>query len=253
MVEMIKYVEKWLPITIDNVKQYYTISTYGRIFNNLTNSFMQPQVNHNGYLFIGLTTHTGRVHRKIHRLVMMTFCYIPGCENLQVNHKDLDKTNNTLWNLEWVTAKENIHHAIINNARNTVGENNPRSIITENEAKRISNLILLGYSNKQISNIIGCSQRIVKNIAYGKCWSYLFDDKCLNEILLTRNYMSDEIKHAICKFFQDNKEINYGTVKNLCIFALQNANFEINDKSLRIAKRLYYRYQNPDITNLYLY
>lgn len=54
-----------------------------------------------------------RVSKMIHRLVAETF--IPDYEDgLQVNHKDGDKFNNKLENLEWVTPSENIRHAIEN-------------------------------------------------------------------------------------------------------------------------------------------
>ncbi len=45
----------------------------------------------------------------MHRLVAQAF--LPNVVEDQVNHKDLNKKNNTLVNLEWVTARENHHHA----------------------------------------------------------------------------------------------------------------------------------------------
>ena len=53
----------------------------------------------------------------VHRLVLENFCPTAEMNNLQVNHIDGNKENNSLSNLEWMTCLENIHHAMDNNLR----------------------------------------------------------------------------------------------------------------------------------------
>lgn len=84
---------------------------------------VQPLIGHNiklskniktGYLECNLCK-DGLTHTKaVHRLVAETF--IPNPDNKpQVNHKDGNKLNNNVDNLEWCTAAENVRHAIDNN------------------------------------------------------------------------------------------------------------------------------------------
>ena len=63
-----------------------------------------------GYFEISLIKNKKEKRFKLHRLVAQAF--IPNFYNLpQVNHKDGNKSNNCVNNLEWVTGKENIRHA----------------------------------------------------------------------------------------------------------------------------------------------
>jgi NUMOD4 motif/HNH endonuclease len=66
----------------------------------------------NGYLTVCLSEESNGYKRKtfaVHRLVATAF--IPNPNGLPtVNHKDLDKTNNNVWNLEWVTRSDNSKH-----------------------------------------------------------------------------------------------------------------------------------------------
>lgn len=68
--------------------------------------------NNNGYERIQLINGNIKSKKLIHRLVAEHF--IPNTKNKpQVNHKDLNTKNNNDWNLEWVTNKENVQHAIL--------------------------------------------------------------------------------------------------------------------------------------------
>ena len=51
----------------------------------------------------------------VHRLVCSAWYGKPSTDNLQVNHKDGDRMNNKISNLEWVTPSENVQHAVDNN------------------------------------------------------------------------------------------------------------------------------------------
>lgn len=71
---------------------------------------MKPNNNTSGYLSVQLSN---RKHKRflIHRLVMIAFVGLNNTKT-DVNHKDGNKHNNSLDNLEWVTKKENIDHMI---------------------------------------------------------------------------------------------------------------------------------------------
>ena len=86
----------------------YTISSTGTVRKH---GEIRKPFNNNGYWRIFL--HQDGKHEKylVHRLVALHF--LPTLDtNLQVNHKDMDKRNNRVSNLEWVTNRENVMHAL---------------------------------------------------------------------------------------------------------------------------------------------
>ena len=67
-------------------------------------------INNKGYCCITLTKSKKKFHCLIHRLVANTFIPNPNCKT-EVNHRDGNKLNNNVCNLEWVTSAENKQHA----------------------------------------------------------------------------------------------------------------------------------------------
>ena len=97
--------EEWLPIKhFDN----YKISSLGRVC-NINTGRMLKLTTKGGYMFTGLSANSEGKTFPIHRLVALAFIENP--ENKpQVNHKDKNRSNNNVSNLEWSTALENNLH-----------------------------------------------------------------------------------------------------------------------------------------------
>jgi hypothetical protein len=86
----------------------YEVSNLGRIQNSISKKILRATIK-SGYHNICLTNSNYRKTCKVHRLVAMAF--IPNLEDKSdVNHKDKDKLNNKLSNLEWMSRKENCIH-----------------------------------------------------------------------------------------------------------------------------------------------
>ena len=93
----------------------YEISNLGNIRDIHTKEEIETSIASNGYKYVGLRSDYGK-HNKIqnyvHILVAETFLEKPKNDNVIyiVNHKDSNRLNNCVYNLEWVTQSENIKH-----------------------------------------------------------------------------------------------------------------------------------------------
>ena len=95
-------------VDIINVK--YQISTAGNLTRLSSGVIKRPHINPYGYLTYIIYNRGKRKTVFQHRLIAQAF--IPNLDNKpQVNHIDGNKLNNSIENLEWCTAFENMHHA----------------------------------------------------------------------------------------------------------------------------------------------
>lgn len=85
----------------------YLIDENGNIYSKHSKRFITPCLRKDGYMLVGLYNNGYRKNFQVHRLVAETF--VPNPDNLpQINHKDENKTNNNVSNLEWCSAQYNL-------------------------------------------------------------------------------------------------------------------------------------------------
>ena len=158
---------------IDEFEGLYQVSNLGNVKSlNYRHTgkerILKPLTDKYGYLFVTIYKNGKLKNYKIHRLVAKAFIPNPDGKP-EVNHKDENKINNCVDNLEWMTSKENINYG------------------TRNE--RISKLVLqftkngefvkewlsmhqiereLGFANSSISEC--CNEK--RKTAYGYIWKF---------------------------------------------------------------------------------
>lgn len=96
---------------VDNKGCVFSLECTYRSGNKCAERLRKGTVNSNGYVVVGLSKNGKSKMFQMHRLVAIAFIENPE-EKRVVNHKDLDKTNNDVENLEWMTHAENTMHAI---------------------------------------------------------------------------------------------------------------------------------------------
>ena len=127
--------------------------------------------NGKGYLIIGLMLNGKRVTKAQHRLLAEAF--IPNPDNLpEVDHKDADRSNNSLDNLRWITHGGNIEHSFNMENRNATGENNANCCTEETIVKQICELLSKGLSSAGVRNM-GFDYSLVRTIKARKNWKHI--------------------------------------------------------------------------------
>ena len=167
---------------IKNYQGIYQISNLGKIKNN-KGKLLKQFKNHKGYLTIQLSKNGDSKTYTVHRLVAQAF--IPNPDNKpQINHKNCNKEDNKIDNLEWCTNNENKAHAKINGLckSSPKGGSNLRAkkVIQYDIEGRIIRKwdciqdIVRCFKIATGSNIIGCCKHKAKT-AYGYKWEYEVD------------------------------------------------------------------------------
>lgn len=145
-----------------NTIEDYNITTDGRVINIHTQRVIKPQINGTGYYRVAI----GKKLYFVHRLVAQK--YIPNPDNLpQVNHKDGNKLNNNVDNLEWVTNKDNSLHAL-KNGWMRIEEKHQFAKLTREQVSFIKSHPEM--TRKELAEMFGVSQHTISDIRNGVTW-----------------------------------------------------------------------------------
>lgn len=112
---------------------------------------------------------------RIHTLVASHFCKRPKfLIRPQVNHKDGDKLNNHFSNLEWVSQRRNIQHAVETGLMNFKGENHPSSKLTKVQVIEMRRLRKKeGWTHQKIADLFYITRRQAGDVINGVNWGWL--------------------------------------------------------------------------------
>lgn len=195
----------------------YMISNYGRLWSNRRNIFMHGTPDKDGYIRTALRLLDGNAkHVVMHRLVAKAFIPLPDrvdvpLDELVVNHKDGNKTNNFVGNLEWCSTSENTKHAIVNNINNYYGEAVCNSNFTNEQVLFIADRLMENKSYHDICLLIGLEPTEENMLLIGRIKTK-YTYARVTEGYDFSNYhsgvgqiLTDEDVHKVCKVFEDVK------------------------------------------------
>lgn len=150
-------------VIINGIPTDYQINEEGTVRGKF-GKVLKPNISTKGYLMVKIYLDNGKkFNASVHRLVAEAF--IPNPENKpEVNHKDGNKHNIHVSNLEWVTGSENIIHAFQHHLRiPKFNEDHPNVKFTDDLIHSICKLHVQGYSSRKIRKLLHIDNKYIIN------------------------------------------------------------------------------------------
>ena len=167
------YMELWKNI---EESTNYEVSNYGNIRNTKSGQILNPGESGNGYKQVALKMKASNKFEKryVHRLV--AFYWLENPENKrEVNHINLDKTDNRVENLEWITSSENQKHKYQNRDYRTSNRKVAQMDLNNNIIAVFDSVAAaaqaMGATRQGIDKV--CKGIYGRKTAHGFKWNYL--------------------------------------------------------------------------------
>lgn len=172
-------VEEWRPIAD---WPDYAVSDFGRVKRikkpysgrGRVGAILKPRYSTGvQYPAVNLTRDRRPQHWFVHRLVAHVFLG-PCPDGYEVNHRDGDKGNPRLSNLEYVTRSNNLRHAFENGMMSAQGEKNTRAILSDGDIRSIRAEYTGAYGQcAALARRYGVSHATMQDIVHRRHWTHV--------------------------------------------------------------------------------
>lgn len=162
--------EDWKVVSGFNNKYY--VSNFGRVWSDASCRILTIFTTNIGYSRVNLTINGKCNAHLLHRLVAKAF--LPNLHNKsEVNHKDGNKSNNNINNLEWVTSSENKIHARDIGVL-SIGTSRPSAKVNEYIVQNILEDRFVNFlTQEKLSDKYNISRTAIRNIINRKTWKHV--------------------------------------------------------------------------------
>lgn len=144
----------------------------GGAFSYVTTPGILKQNLNDGYPKVTLERLGERKTVKVHKLVALAFISNP--DNLPVvNHKDSDRTNNNVSNLEWCTQQYNVQHSYDTGSNSNAGDLHPSAVLSAEIVKAMRSLHAEGKSIRELVQIYGFKYHTINKAIRRRSWSHV--------------------------------------------------------------------------------
>lgn len=153
----------------------FEISDFGELRNKKTNTIYKTNLVGREYCAVSVSLGSRKNKKciKIHKAVAETF--IPNPNNCpQVNHKDGNKLNNCVDNLEWCSREVNINHAFEHGLISHSCEKNSNAKLNKEMVKFIRTNCVLGSKSlgfRALAKKFNVDKSTIRKAYYGLCWN----------------------------------------------------------------------------------
>ena len=182
--------EEWRPVK--DFEHVYEVSSYGRIRSvdhvvmrkdgkplHVKGCVLKALPNNRGYPRVSLCFSGHSTWSHVHTLIAEAFLSQPKskigplADQYGVNHKDGDKTNNHINNLEYITNRANVRHARKNGLLDVAGMKNGRAKISADDVREIRRLYTNGMRQIDLARQFSIDQTQISRIVRHVCWPHI--------------------------------------------------------------------------------
>jgi hypothetical protein len=208
----------------------YAASKCGKIFRLGSGKEMSQNLRQ-GYMVVRTSHENQAKNTYVHKMVLDAWLEKPSDKHTMGNHKDGDKLNNNLVNLEWVTPSQNTRHAVDTGLLGK-GSELYNGTLSNDDVHSICKMLCDGALISDLSKRFGVSKDIIRKIRAGDTYFHIrqlynIDHK------YTHDFSESTVKWVCTKIvegFSDSGVVESSTNPNLTIIEIKRIRHKIRYK-----------------------